>query len=153
MKDLKGRIKYLEGLVEGKELTNKSDEGKVIVELLSIISDLTDKVDELQEQVDELQDFKDELDESATDLDDMLGQMFHSLIENGPMVIGGEEVDEDDEDAEDLYEVECSNCGETYFADFEDFMTDDVVCPNCQTPYKLSDATLNKLLNESDDDE
>ncbi len=117
------RAAYVQGLFEGYGIDSKEKEGRILSEMLSLISDMADKIGALEGECAELRDYIEELDED-------LGFVEETVFETD---------DEDsDEDSEDLvseeddgfYEVECPSCGETvYFDDSLD--TDSLVCPAC----------------------
>ncbi|MCH4072900.1 hypothetical protein [Pseudoramibacter sp.] len=49
------------------------------------------------------------------------------------------------ESDDDYYEVTCQNCDHTFIAGFQDFASDQVICPECGEKFHLDKATLNKL--------
>lgn len=104
---------YLKGLAEGLKLDETTAEGKVLAELLGLVSEMATELSELREYVEEL--------------DDDLGAVEEDLYD---------EEDEDyydDEDEEDdtcFYEAVCPSCGETLCFD-ESIDPTDITCPNC----------------------
>lgn len=53
MENLMKRIAYLQGLAEGYEIDKESKEGKLLLGLIDIMSDLVDEVKESQEDLEE----------------------------------------------------------------------------------------------------
>ena len=119
---LNERAAYVQGLFEGYGIDSKEKEGRILSEMLSLISDMADKIGALESECAELRDYIEELDED-------LGFVEETVFETEE----DEEEGEDDlvsEEDDGFYEVECPSCGETvYFDDSLD--TDSLVCPAC----------------------
>ena len=123
MRELKTDIAYLQGLAEGLEIDSSSKEGRILVSILDVLSDMADAIHELQTEQRELEDYVETMDEDLSDLEDD----FY------------EEEDDDDEFGEldlDNIEVECPTCNDTVC--FEADLLDDedlleITCPNCDT--------------------
>ena len=117
---LNERAAYVQGLFEGYGIDSKEKEGRILSEMLSLISDMADKLSALEGECAELRDYIEELDED-------LGYVEESVFVTDP------EEDEEDlvsEEDDGFYEVECPSCGETvYFDDTLD--TDSLICPAC----------------------
>ena len=119
---LNERAAYVQGLFEGYGIDSKEKEGRILSEMLSLISDMADKLSALEGECAELRDYIEELDED-------LGFVEETVFETE---------DEEDEAEEDLvseeddgfYEVECPSCGETVYFD-DTLETDSLVCPAC----------------------
>ena len=119
---LNERAAYVQGLFEGYGIDSKEKEGRILSEMLSLISDMADKLSALEGECAELRDYIEELDED-------LGFVEETVFETE---------DEEDEEQEDLvseeddgfYEVECPSCGETVYFD-DTLETDSLVCPAC----------------------
>lgn len=161
MDDLKGRIKYLQGLAEGLNLSDKSDEGKVLAQMLEVLSGMAEEIEDYDERLERLEDLSELISEQNNMLlDDILDleTAFDLLIGDIDIDIADLPFDIDDlffedddiDDAEldeDIYEVNCPNCNMIYFADFEDFDTDNVSCPHCGAHYHLNEKIVDKLLD------
>ena len=119
---LNERAAYVQGLFEGYGIDSKEKEGRILSEMLSLISDMADKIGALESECAELRDYIEELDED-------LGFVEETVFETEE----DEEEGADDlvsEEDDGFYEVECPSCGETvYFDDSLD--TDSLVCPAC----------------------
>ena len=119
---LNERAAYVQGLFEGYGIDSKEKEGRILSEMLTLISDMADKLSALEGECAELRDYIEELDED-------LGYVEETVF------VTDEEEEEDEEDLvseedDGFYEVECPSCGETvYFDDTLD--TDSLVCPSC----------------------
>jgi DNA-directed RNA polymerase subunit RPC12/RpoP len=116
------RAAYIKGLAEGLGVNGETKEGKIIVEMLTLIGDMADKIEALDAECTELREYVEELDED-------LGQ-----VEEDFYVDDDEEDDEDedvcDEDDSGYYELVCPSCGETICFD-DSLDTDELVCPAC----------------------
>lgn len=114
------RAAYLRGLADGLGIDGSTKEGKVIVELLSVVGDMADKLEALDKENRDLREYIEEVDED-------LGAVEDDLYEDEDE----DDEDEDDEDADsDYYELVCPSCGETVCFD-SSLGTDDLVCPAC----------------------
>jgi hypothetical protein len=50
MRELKERIAYLQGLAEGLELKQETGEGRILGEILAILSEMADELEQLSEE-------------------------------------------------------------------------------------------------------
>ena len=67
MEYLLKRISYLQGLCDGYDLDTTTNEGKIISELVDILSDV---IDEMRESREEIEDYVDIIEEDLSDLED-----------------------------------------------------------------------------------
>ena len=121
---------YLKGLFDGYEIDKTTKEGKIISEMLTLLSDMADKINALEADNKELHEYVEELD--------------HDLGEVEEEVYFGDEDYDDYDDYDDLndfdddyegedeeyYEVECPSCGDIVCFD-DSLDMDDLVCPAC----------------------
>lgn len=118
MKDLRQRVSYLRGLMDGLQVNTASNEGRILGEVVNILQDMADGVMELYSSQDELEKYVESVDEDLSALEDQ---------------VNPDEFDEDDDD--DYIEVECPQCHDTVYFDPEILDDDDAVvevtCPNC----------------------
>ena len=70
MSDLKERVSYLQGLVEGLEISEATKEGKAIKVVAEVLKEMAQAIEELTESQDDLQDYVDSLDEDLADLEE-----------------------------------------------------------------------------------
>ncbi len=119
MSELTNRAAYLQGLADGLKLDTEKAEGKLINEMLGLISEMAEEL----EMIDEEQGFiADKIDE----MDDVL-EMF------GDEIYGGD-CDCDDYDDEDFYTLLCDNCGaeiDLTSDDLDDIAEGMFKCPDC----------------------
>jgi len=118
MEYLYERIAYLRGLAEGMKIDENSDNGKLMVNILDVLSDFADAVNELSDSQTELDDYVEALDEDLSNVEDEL--------------FGEDDEDDEDEDDYDYIEVECPHCKEYVYLD-ESLLEngETVICPNC----------------------
>ena len=90
MEDLIKKVSYLKGYADGLDLSPKSDEGKLIIKLLDVMSEMADTIEELNSRVDDVEDVVDELDDCVLEIADDL--------------YGDDEYDDYDDDDDDDYE-------------------------------------------------
>lgn len=120
MSELTNRASYLQGLAEGLKLDTDKTEGKLIGELLNLVSDMANELEALD---DEQAFVADKLDEMEDVID-----------------VIGENVFGDDDDDDDVYTIVCDNCGaEIDFTgdDLDDIASGDFVCPECGKTIEL----------------
>ena len=113
------RAAYVQGLFEGYGIDSKEKEGRILSEMLSLISDMADKITALESECGELRDYIEELDED-------LGFVEETVFETEED--GEEELTSEEDDG--FYEVECPSCGETVYFD-DSLESDSLVCPAC----------------------
>lgn len=117
---LNERAAYVKGLFEGYEIDSKAKEGRILSEMLSLISDMADKLSALEGECAELRDYIEELDED-------LGFVEETVFETEDEDEEEELVSEEDDG---FYEVECPSCGETVYFD-DSLESDALICPAC----------------------
>ena len=128
---------YLKGLAEGLELDTETKEGKIILKMLDVISEMAEKISVLESENDELYDYVAEMAKDIVDIENDLYLDDEDDYEDYSDLNDEEDFDFDDE--EDYYEIECPSCGEKIcFTD--DIDIDTMVCPACGD--SLGDVTL-----------
>lgn len=114
MSELTNRAAYIKGLADGLKLSEETNEGKILKELLALVADMADEVEALDDEIVFIEDKIDEMED---------------VIE-----IIGDEAFGDDCDDEDVYTLDCENCGaEVDFTvdDLDDIENGDFICPEC----------------------
>ena len=119
--NLTEKAAYLQGLAEGLGVDDATKEGKVIKELLTLVSDMADKLEAVDGELTELRDYIEEVDED-------LGSVEEDLY--GDDEDADEDEEDDGDDGDGYYEMVCPSCGETICFD-ESLDTDELVCPAC----------------------
>ena len=121
MSYLSERISYIHGLAEGMDIENDTKEGRFLMALVSVISEMVEAIDEIEESNDELLDYV---------------QVLEEKIDGD----SEEYADDDDEDeytdlSERFLAFECPECGEVVYFDHAMMDSDnELICPECNTP-------------------
>jgi DNA-directed RNA polymerase subunit RPC12/RpoP len=123
MSSINSRVAYLKGLVNGLNIDKSTKEGRVLLEIINILYDISEEVSNLSEDQKALHKYVDEIDEEVTDLSDSI-------------------MCDDYESLEDSYdnfkEVKCPNCSESIYIDKDMFgQREDITCPNCHKKVSL----------------
>ena len=118
---------YLKGLFDGYELDKNSKEGKIIGEMLSVISDMADKIAALEADNKELHEYVEELDQ---DLGSVEEELYLCEDEDEYEEDDDDDFFDDEEEDEEYYEIECPACGEKVCFD-DSLDPDELVCPAC----------------------
>lgn len=119
MNYLKERVAYLKGLAEGMQISDSTNEGKLLKAIIDVLDDVALSVDDMEEVQEQLSEQIDEMDEDLAEMEEVLF----------------EADDEDDsEDEEDVNrEFECPHCGGRIdITEAEIDRDNDVIkCPHC----------------------
>lgn len=116
--NVKERIAYVRGLVEGSEFHGRDEQARAIwANLLLVCDTLADSIDAIEDSIEDVEEYLEALDLDLADLEDVV-----------------------DDDV--LVEVECQHCGEeSYFE--EDFLHDnnaEIMCPTCGSQLNVGDG-------------
>lgn len=106
---------YLKGLAEGIKLSD-DDNGKLLKAIIDIIDEITNEVADIEDGVDELCEQIDAVDEDLANLEEYVYD------------------DEEDcccEDDDEVFEVECPECHDIVYLDYEMLEDGEIICPNC----------------------
>ncbi len=122
MSELTNKAAYLKGLADGMKLDEKSDNGKLMAEIIKLLSDITEEIEMLDDEQGFVADKLDDIDES---IDILCEEVFD------------DEICEYDDEDEDDYVIKCEKCGSDVFLSYEDFDCDDLVCPFCGEPIEI----------------
>lgn len=120
MKELRKRVSYLKGLMDGMELDVESKEGRILKEMIEIIEKMAASLEDLEEDYEDLEEYLESIDEDLYDLEDEIY----------------DDDEEDDDEGESCIEVDCPKCQEVVCFDADVLDDEDVVeitCPNCDT--------------------
>lgn len=117
---------YLQGLAQGLNLDQSQPEGKVIGELLTLVSDMSNAIEALEQECSRLQDYIEEIDADLGDVEELL--------------FDEDEEDDFDEDCDcgnccgcddtEQRMLMCANCGETICYD-DTLDPESLICPAC----------------------
>ena len=140
------KMSYLKGLIDGLEIDTSTKEGKVLVQMSEVMSELVLYVDDLQSQVDEITELCDILDEYLGQVEDD----FYDCDEcDGDCdTCDDDDWDDDDfdfdDDDDELYEITCPTCGDTILLDEGMIDEGSMNCPNCNEllEFDFDDLTI-----------
>ena len=133
MNDLSNKISYIKGLSDGLSLSTKSDEGKVVSELIDLVLELSTRVEELEIQADYLEEVTEELDDSLL----ALYEDFEGIDEDDDDFYSDDEFFDDDDS--ELFELECPECHEDIMIDYDMLDADNsIVCTHCGKEIELN---------------
>lgn len=116
---LKERVSYLKGLAEGMQISEGTNEGKLLKAILEVLDDVALSVEDLEE-------VQEQLGEQVDNIDEDLAEIERAVFDDEY---------EEDEDEDDFFftEIECPHCHETINID-EDMIDEDgdtIECPSC----------------------
>lgn len=131
MHEIKTKVGYIRGLIDGLGLDESKKEGRVMVHIADALEQISDKLLDLDAGYDDLVDYLEAVDEDLMELEDDF-------------------YEEDDEYADEVlsdgFHFECPSCGEMIFV-HDDVLDEEedleILCPNCGEVV---------LINEWDDD-
>jgi len=113
MKFLKERVSYLKGLVEGMNIQDSTNEGKLLKAIIDVMDDMALAIDDLTEAQEELSDLVDDIDQDLNEVEKL--------------------VYEDEECDGFIDKVQCPNCKEIIEV-YDDMIDEDdntIECPEC----------------------
>jgi len=110
------KVAYISGLAEGMNITSETNEGKLTLAMLDVLKDIALELEEFDETLDDMAEIVGDLEEQVEDLEDELYS---------------DDYDDFDYDEDDLYEINCSNCGNSVAIDIALLESGVVNCPNC----------------------
>ena len=117
MSNLTDRVSYLMGLAEGLNLNDSTSEGKVLIKMLEMLSEMADEIETLRRDHDELDEYVESIDSDLSDMEEA--------------IFGDDDEDDDDEgcsgcscECEDCDDCDCDgdcdNCEEDDWRDEDD---------------------------------
>jgi DNA-directed RNA polymerase subunit RPC12/RpoP len=154
------KMSYLQGLLDGLEIDTKTKEGKALVQMSEVMSELVLYVEDLQSQVDELTELCDILDEDLGQVEDDLYDEDYECGECDDFDDDDDDEDDDDDDEYDfdddddeLYEVTCPTCGDTILIDEGMIEEGAINCPNCNEllEFDFDDLTIQDFEKEAEE--
>jgi hypothetical protein len=143
MNYLKGKVSYLIGLAEGMQISDSTNEGKLLKAIIDVLDDMAIAVDDIIEVQSQISEQVDEIDEDLGEIESLL--------------YGDDDEDEEcecDEYAEDVCnaEFECPHCEQTVNL-FDAYMKkDSVLCPHCHKEIEIEWSCDCEDCAENEDD-
>lgn len=126
MNYIREKVAYLKGLAEGMQISDSTNEGKLLKAIIDVLDDVAHAVEDLEEVQEQISEQMDSMDEDLAEVES---------------VIFGEDEDEDEDEEEDgcdcedcIGEFECPHCNQLVCLTEEMFdkKGDKIKCPNCQ---------------------
>lgn len=131
------KVSYIKGLAEGLKLEETSKEGKILLQMLDLLTDMAYQIEDIDSDLNDIADVVGDLDEAVLDIEDELY---------------GDEDDEECDcgccDDEDLYEITCPKCENSITVDFDVIAAGGILCPNCGEPLEFDLSGLEEEVDE-----
>lgn len=145
------KVAYLKGLADGLQLSDETKEGKILLSVIDVLSDIASEIDDLNENQ---LDIGDELDALSEDLGDVEDILFGDYDEDDDECCCcdddddyEDDEDDDEEDDEELeFEATCPECGADIALSEADLNKGSIDCPSCG-------ETLEFEFDDEDDEE
>lgn len=132
MNYLKERVSYLKGLAEGMQISEATNEGKLLKAIIDVLEDVALAVDDVEEVQEQLSEQVDEMDEDLSEMESVIFDEDCSCEE-----CGGDDDEEEEEDEDTVSEFDCPHCGESIAIE-EDFLSKDtILCPHCHKEIEI----------------
>lgn len=122
MEKLIKKTAYIKGLCDGLNISDSTNEGKVLLAIVDLLEDMTEEMIDLRESYEELDTFVDAIDESVSEMEEyMYEDEFYHDHDCGCC-----------DDEEDYVDITCPNCEDSIVFDKEMLEEDgEISCPNC----------------------
>lgn len=146
MNYLKERVAYLKGLAEGMQISDATNEGKLLKAIIDVLDDVALSVDDVEEVQEEFSEQLDEMDEDLADIESLIygdececDECEHEVKDEDEVEDEedkeGEEDDEDDD--ESVSEIECPHCGKSIVLEDAFMKKDSILCPHCHNEIEV----------------
>ena len=115
METVKEKVAYLQGLSKGLNISDRSPEGKLLLNVIDAFENIADELEKIQCVQEDLEEYVETMDEDLADLEDTF-------------------YDDSDNAEDDSVEVQCPECHETVSFDADVLGCEDhveVSCPQC----------------------
>ena len=118
---LSERVSYLRGLADGLNISEDTNEGKLLKVMIDVIDDIAISVEDVEDTQNEIMDTVDDIDERLEDAEDFIYE---------------------DEDCDD----DCCCCGDDD-CDCDDMEYAELECPNCGAEIELDSSIIDEEMN------
>lgn len=128
MNYLKERVAYLKGLAEGMQISDATNEGKLLKAIIDVLDDVALAVDDIEDVQEEMSEQLDNMDEDLAEVEKVV---FDEDYE--------EEEDDECDCCEDIAEFACPHCNEKIEISEDMFSEekDSIACPHCNKPIEI----------------
>jgi DNA-directed RNA polymerase subunit RPC12/RpoP len=157
------KMSYLQGLIDGLEIDASTKEGKALIQMSEVMSELVLYVEDLQSQVDELTELCDILDEDLGAVEDDFYEDLDCDECDGDCDSCDDDDDwddddfdfDDEDDDDELYEITCPTCGDTILLDEGMIEEGSINCPNCDEllEFDYDDLTIEDFEDKDEEPE
>ncbi|MBQ7859297.1 MAG: hypothetical protein IJ347_04080 [Faecalibacterium sp.] len=149
--ELTDKAAYLKGLMDGLGIDASTKEGKVLLAMSDLLSELTAAVVTLDEDLSVAYEHIDLLEDELAEVEEELEELEEDLYEEDDE--DEEEEDEEDEDDDEGYEYEltCPKCGTKNLVDEETLMSEEIYCGHCATPFTIEFEDEEEAEEEAED--
>lgn len=135
MNYLKERVSYLKGLAEGMQISDSTNEGKLLKAILDVLDDVALAVDDVEEVQEQLTEQIDEIDEDLSEIESLIYDDEDECCDDECC---DEDEEEDGEEEEEIdAEFDCPHCGETVNLEDAYMKKDSVLCPHCNKEIEI----------------
>ena len=136
MNYLKERVAYLKGLAEGMQISDATNEGKLLKAIIEVLDDVALAVDDIEEVQEQLSEQVDNMDEDIADIESVI---FDEDYEDDEDDDDDCDCDEDDEECDCCGEFECPHCGEIVSIEDAPFNEENtaITCPHCNKEIEI----------------
>ena len=129
------KVSYIKGLAEGIKLDDSTDQGKLLLAILDVLTDIAYQLEEVDADLSDMADVVGDIDECVADLEETVyGDDDHEHCDCGC-------------EDEDMYEITCPKCDNSIVVDFDVIAAGEILCPNCGEPLEFD---LSELEDEED---
>lgn len=152
MNYLKERVSYLKGLAEGMQISDSTNEGKLLKAILDVLDDVALAVDDVEEVQEQLTEQIDEIDEDLSELESLIYD--DEECDDDECCDECEDGGEDEEEEDVVAEFDCPHCGETVNLEDAYMKKDSVLCPHCNKEIEIEwSCDCEECAEETDDSE
>ena len=69
MSNISEKVAYIKGLAEGLKISEETAEGKVLLSIIDVLTEMADSIADLDDDIDELDDYVSAMDEDLAELE------------------------------------------------------------------------------------
>ena len=152
MNYLKERVSYLKGLAEGMQISDSTNEGKLLKAILDVLDDVALAVDDVEEVQEQLSEQIDEIDEDLSEIESLIYDECECEDEECCECEDDEDDDDEDDEEEVIAEFDCPHCGETVNLEDAYMKKDSVLCPHCNKEIEIEwTCDCDECMEETED--
>ncbi len=139
MNYLKERVAYLKGLAEGMQISDSTNEGKLLKAIIDVLDDVALAVDDIEEVQEQMSEQIDSIDEDLAEIESIV---FDEEEDEKCGCCSEDDEEEEDEDEEEdglEGEFDCPHCGKSISLEDAAFNEDNtaLTCPHCNKDIEI----------------